>query len=222
MLFDLQGKRRRVVQGTYLTLAILMAGGLVFFGIGGEVQGGLADIFSGGGGSDVDSAIEERVERTEEQLARRPNDPRLLAELMRDRYQLAFARTPDDQVGFSEEARGDLRAAARAWERYRELEGVTPEATLATIALQIYDVGALNRPKRAQDAATIIAESENTTLAYLRLAQYATLAGDTRTADLAGDKAVELAPSDEREDVRRELEEITSPPAAAGGQAGGG
>ena len=34
MLFDLKGKRRRVVQGVYLTLAVLMAGGLVFFGIG--------------------------------------------------------------------------------------------------------------------------------------------------------------------------------------------
>ena len=37
MLFDLQGKRRRVVQATYLTLALLMGGGLVFFGIGSDV-----------------------------------------------------------------------------------------------------------------------------------------------------------------------------------------
>ena len=33
MLFDLRGRRRRAVQATYLTLAILMGGGLVFFGI---------------------------------------------------------------------------------------------------------------------------------------------------------------------------------------------
>ena len=31
MLFDLRGKRRRVVQGVYLTLAVLLAGGLVFY-----------------------------------------------------------------------------------------------------------------------------------------------------------------------------------------------
>ncbi|MEJ7716265.1 MAG: twin-arginine translocase subunit TatC [Thermoleophilaceae bacterium] len=51
MLFDLQGKRRRVVQGTYLMLAVLMGGGLAIFGIGSDVQGGLADAFKGGGGT---------------------------------------------------------------------------------------------------------------------------------------------------------------------------
>src|ERR671914_482748 len=64
MLFDLQGKRRRVVQATYLTLAVLMGGGLVLFGIGGDVSGGLFDAFSdrqGGGGSNT--LAEDRIER---------------------------------------------------------------------------------------------------------------------------------------------------------------
>ena len=34
MLFDLRGRRRRAVQGTYLMLAVLMGGGLVLFGVG--------------------------------------------------------------------------------------------------------------------------------------------------------------------------------------------
>ena len=41
MLFDLKGKRRRAVQGTYLMLAILMGAGLVLFGIGSSTNGGL-------------------------------------------------------------------------------------------------------------------------------------------------------------------------------------
>jgi len=45
VLFDLKGRRRRVVQATYLLLAILMGGGLVLFGIGGDVSGGLFDAF---------------------------------------------------------------------------------------------------------------------------------------------------------------------------------
>ena len=45
MLFDLRGRRRRAVQGTYLMLALLMGGGLVLFGIGGSVSGGLLDAF---------------------------------------------------------------------------------------------------------------------------------------------------------------------------------
>ena len=44
MLFDLRGRgRRRTVQVIYLSLAILMGGGLVLFGIGGATSGGLID-----------------------------------------------------------------------------------------------------------------------------------------------------------------------------------
>ncbi len=57
MLFDLRGRgRRRTVQVIYLSLAILMGGGLVLFGIGGATPGGLVDAVSGngsGGGSDI-------------------------------------------------------------------------------------------------------------------------------------------------------------------------
>ena len=35
MLFDLKGKRKRLVQVVYLGLAILFGGGLVLFGVGG-------------------------------------------------------------------------------------------------------------------------------------------------------------------------------------------
>src|ERR687890_339893 len=44
MLFDLRGAgRRTTVKVVYLTLAVLMGGGLVLFGIGGDVSGGLVD-----------------------------------------------------------------------------------------------------------------------------------------------------------------------------------
>ena len=48
MLFDLKGRRRRVVQVTYIGLAILMGGGLVLSGIGSDASGGLLDAFVGG------------------------------------------------------------------------------------------------------------------------------------------------------------------------------
>ena len=49
MLFDLQGPRKTFVKVIYLGLAILMAGGLVLFGIGSNnAPGGLADVFGGG------------------------------------------------------------------------------------------------------------------------------------------------------------------------------
>ena len=51
MLFDLKGKRKRLIQVAYVILAILFGGGLVLFGVGGNVRGGLLDAFSGSGGT---------------------------------------------------------------------------------------------------------------------------------------------------------------------------
>ena len=60
MLFDLRGAgRRRVVKVVYVTLAFLMGGGLVLFGIGGDVSGGLVDAITerSGSGDDGDEAL---------------------------------------------------------------------------------------------------------------------------------------------------------------------
>ena len=91
MLFDLRGRRRRAVQATYLTLAVLMGGGLVFFGIGGDVSGGLIDAFGGrdGGGQDANSQLEERIDRQQERLKASPQNAAILAELVRLNYQVA-------------------------------------------------------------------------------------------------------------------------------------
>ena len=64
MLFDLRGRgRRRTVQVIYLSLAILMGGGLVLFGIGGATSGGLFDAIGGSGGSSTstDTVFKERL-----------------------------------------------------------------------------------------------------------------------------------------------------------------
>ena len=208
MLFDLRGRRRRVVQATYLTLAILMGGGLVLFGVGSDVQGGLADIFKGeGGGDQGNETIQKRVDKTEERLARDPDNPVLLKELVRDNYSLATSQAPSGSTGFPKDARDELQASGAAWQRYLKAEKGEPDSSLAGVALQVYDVTALNQPKRAQEAAAIVAKAENDTPAYLRLVQYATLAGDKRTADLAGQKAVDLAPKGQKKAVKEQLKQ---------------
>ena len=60
----------------------------------------------------------------------------------------------------------------------------------------------------------IVAERQNTFEAYLALVQRAVAAGDTRTADLAGQKAVDLAPQDLRKQVEKQVEQLKKPPAA--------
>ena len=141
MLFDLQGKRRRVVQATYLTLAVLMGGGLVLFGIGGDVSGRpLRRLRASDGGGSGNSAIEKRIERNEERAAAptRAARPRC-KELVRDYYQLATAPDLRARHGFPDEAKDELRKAAANWQRYLELEPEKPDASLATVALQVYD-----------------------------------------------------------------------------------
>jgi hypothetical protein len=222
MLFDLQGKRRRVVQATYLTLAILMGGGLVLFGVGSDVSGGVFDIFSSddGGGGNGNGAIEKRIESDNARLKRNPRDEAALRDLVRANYQLAGSQGSPSRAGFPPEAKPALNAAARAWERYLELEPKKLDASLATVALQVYDPTALNRPKEAERAARIVAEEDPSPQAYLRLVQYAALAGDTRTADLAGDKVIELVPKSQRKEAEAAVKQAKTPQ-QQGGSGGG-
>jgi hypothetical protein len=216
MLFDLRGRRRRAVQVTYLTLAVLMGGGLVLFGIGGDVSGGLFDAISGKGSSDGDiaPAVEKRIDRNEKRLRTDPQNTALLKELVRDEFQLATAQTQQGAQGFPKEARDELQKAGSYWQRYLDAEKGEPDANLARYALQIYDPTALNKPKDAQRAATIVAEDQNDAASYLNVVQYAALAGDKRTADLAAKKAVDLAPKSQRKAVKQQAELFKNPQSA--------
>src|SRR3954469_25202004 len=105
MLFDLRGKRRRAVQATYLTLALLMGGGLVLFGIGGDVSGGLLDAFKGGGGPSGDSALQSRIDKQEERLQTNPRNEVVLQPLVRDYYSLATSQRESGSTGFPPDAK---------------------------------------------------------------------------------------------------------------------
>jgi hypothetical protein len=212
MLFDLRGRRRRAVQVTYLLLALLMGGGLVFFGVGSDVSGGLFDVFgdrssSGGNGN---QAAEKRVERLEKQVAVNPNDTTALQALVRDYYGLATTQQESGAAAFPDEAKDELRKAGAAWQRYVSTVEGKPSSETATYALRVYEPNALNRPKEAQKAAAIIAEAENDSASYLQLVAYASLAGDSRTADLATQKAVDLAPKGQKNAVKQNAEQLKS------------
>ena len=221
MLFDLTGKRRRAVQATYLTLAVLMGGGLVLFGIGGDVQGGIFDAFNGEGGNSGsgNSIVEKRVDSNEKKLKANPQSEALRKSLTRDYYQLATAEA-DANGKFNDDGKENLRKAAVSWQAYLALEPAKADTSLARTALQIYDPTALNRPTQAKDAAQLIAREENDAPSYLNLVQYAALAKDTRTADLAGQKAVDLAPAAQRKQVRAQVKQLKQAQAQQGAQGG--
>jgi hypothetical protein len=222
MLFDLRGRRRRAVQVTYLALAMLMGGGLLLFGIGGGVSGGLLDAFrgGGGGGNSGSELIQNRVEKQEARLRANPQNEALMKSLVRDNYALASSQTQTGSQGFPDEAKDELRTAAKYWQMYLNTHDGKPDPDLAQTALQVYDVGALNQPKDAQKAVAIIADTRNDSAGYLQLVSYAALAGDTRTANLAAIKAVDLAPKAQKKAVKAQAEKLKTPQPAP--QANGG
>ena len=226
MLFDLKGKRRRVVQATYLMLAVLMGGGLVLFGIGGDVQGGLFDAFSDrDANSSNNPIVERRLEAAQKRLRANPNDQGALADLARARFQLAGDDADPNTGLYGPKARPDLRAAAAAWERYLRTSPQRPDPSLARVMLQVYGEFGLNQPAKAAQAADISAQADESSSAFLMLARYASLAKQQRKADLAGKRALALAPDSQRKTVKQQLDAIeaqAAAQAAGAGSPGGG
>jgi hypothetical protein len=154
MLFDLRGAgRRTTIKAVYLMLAILMGGGLVLFGIGGDVSGGLFDAFSDRSGSGSASEdLQERIDQREERLSANPQNEATLKALIRDYHALAGAQLPTGGGPYPEEAKDELRQAGEYWQRYLEVEDGDPDPSLARLAVAIYDQTALNQPEEGAAA----------------------------------------------------------------------
>jgi hypothetical protein len=229
MLFDLQARgRRRVIKVIYLSLAILMGGGLVFFGIGGNVSGGLFDAFREDTGGTDNSALERNVERAEQRVQRNPRDAEGWAALARAEYQLAgIGDNFNQETGqFTEGGKAELRKVERAWDRYLALEPKKPNADVANLMTQAFAPTGLNRPDKAVRAWEIVAESRAPSSGvYAQLAVASYQAGQTRKGDLAADRAVELASKDQKELLEQQLQQAkqqasggaSQPPAATTG-----
>lgn len=206
MLFDLQGKRRRVVQATYLILAILMGGGLVLFGVGsGDVSGGLFDAITGkdsSGTSSNNSIVDKRIKSNEKALKLNPKDTVALASLVRSHYQLATDDADRNTSQFGDKGKAELQKAADAWERYLAAKPKKVDDSLAALMLNAYSEIGLNQPDGAATAAELVAQARPSAVAYLQLTQYAAKAGQTRKAELAGQKAIELAPKSQKKQVK--------------------
>jgi hypothetical protein len=158
MLFDLQGKRRRVVQATYLILAILMGGGLVLFGVGsGDISGGLFDAITGkdsNSSSSSNSAVNNRIKKDLAALKVNPQNQTALADLVRSHYQLATEDADPNTGAFGTDGKNELAKADTYWKRYVKVSA-KPNDSLASLMLQAYSDQALNKPSDAAGAAEL-------------------------------------------------------------------
>jgi tetratricopeptide (TPR) repeat protein len=208
MLFDLRGRgRRRTVQAIYLSLAILMGGGLVLFGVGGATGGGLLDALKNNSGSTSNSDLfKQRVNRAEHAVRVRPSDAKAWAELTRARYLQAGTGFNQTQGTFTDSGKAQLRSAEQAWDKYLTLTK-KPDDTIASLMVQAFGPAGLNEPDKAVSAMEIVVDSRQATAPlYVQLAALAYQAGQTRKAELASKKAVEIAPKDDKEQIKAQLQ----------------
>jgi len=211
MLFDLRGRgRRRTVQAVYLTLAVLLGGGLILFGIGGDTQGGLVDAFTGDNKDNSGGIYAERVEAAEKRVQANRQDAAGWAALAKAQYQRVSAEEYDQNVGgFTEQGR-------RSWNEYLKRNPQRPDDTLAIQMVQVLGPGGLEDYPAAVRAMEIVTEQRDpATGLYQQLAALAYAAGQNRKGDLAADRAVELAPKEDRASIEQNLEAAKSQAAQA-------
>jgi tetratricopeptide (TPR) repeat protein len=211
MLFDLRGRgRRRTVQVIYLSLAILMGGGLVLFGIGGATSGGLIDAIQGNSGTTSGTdTFQKRVDALEKRTQTNPQDKAAWAQLAGLRFQLAGSGENFDQTTGAYTAKGKaiLRQASAAWQRHLSLAGEKPDRTVANQMVQAYGVTGLRNYAEAVKALEFVIDATpNATFQqYAQLAVLAHGAKQTRKATLSADKAVSLAPKDQRKTLQTQI-----------------
>jgi len=134
MLFDLRGRRKRVIQVIYVLLAIIMAASLVVIGLPGGVNpfGN-----TNSANQDVAEANVERAENLQQKLKTQPNNENAAVELIRARFsagQSLYETNPDTgQTTITDEATEQFQLAADAWTRYLKVTNNQPDPEVAQL-----------------------------------------------------------------------------------------
>jgi hypothetical protein len=215
VLFDLRGKRKRVVQVSYVLLAAIFLLGFVGFGIGGggNSAGGIFDAIGLGGdgsGGSLSGQFDDQIDNANEQLAKNPNDTAALLKLSKYEYYKAKQGVTQDQatgaISISEDAHTELGKSVDAWEKYLKVNKGKPNPTVAAQIVQAYYF--LSDAGGAAEAQRIVASNQPSSGSYGQLAFYLYFAGNISEGDQAASKAESEAPKSQRSQVKQQLEQI--------------
>jgi hypothetical protein len=207
MLFDLQSRGRRgMVKVIYGFLAILIGGGLVFFGIGGSGSGLLnsKDNNGGTGGVSIDKQA-QKAELAAQKPAPGSTDSQQAAAwaaAARLRFQAGSSGFNTSTGSYTQQGLDQLKLAGGDWNRYIVLENGTVDTTLAKLMAQAYSPSALNQPKDSAKAWQYVVLAEPTWPNYSQLALTAYLASQNTLGDQAAAKAVSGAPASQRKTLQ--------------------
>ena len=214
MLFDLRsGKRRRVVQVVFGGMAVLFAVSFLFFGIGSDASGGLADLFGFGTNSQNtgNPQFDEEIDDAEAAVAENPKDEKALLRLAEVRYQAGQVQLEADpdtgQPIVTDDARANLEASLDAWEDYLALKPKEPDAGVAALAAQAYVQ--LEDAAGAAKAQEIVAEDNPSGGTYGNLAFYRYASGDIEGGDEAAKLAVEHSEPAQADQIRKQLAQLS-------------
>lgn len=206
MLFDLQGKRKRLIQVIYALLALLMGGGLVLLGIGGEVSGGLLDAFTNRQGAQTGDLVKE-AERLQERAEEAPRNEQVLTRLVRARYTAGNALYEVDENGqpvLTPEAGEQFELAADTWRQYVETNPKPVDANVAQLvgnALFALAQGATDgasarlNAAAAADAQQYFAKERPSVGSLSTLAIYSYFGNEFERGDAAVEKLLKLSPN---------------------------
>lgn len=213
MLFDTQSpSRRRFVQVTFAFLALLMGGGLIFFGIGGATNGGgLFDAFSSNSEINVDDTAKKNAEAAEKVLAANPKDEAAAAKLAKARVLIATQSAFDANGQVVEDGGQELVTAAdNAWTKYLALGPAKPDASAGIQFSSFYAYpGVAKYDKAARALEAVLVSRKPSSGLYAQLAIYALASGNDDKYKEARAKALSLATSKERRDgIAAQLDEV--------------
>jgi hypothetical protein len=223
MLFDLQSTRRRrtTVKIVYAFLALLMAGGLVFLGVGtGNGNGGIANIAdnngsASGGNSSANSLVNTELASAAKQIKAAPDAPASWAAELNARYDDAVSGNNLDSTTlvFSAAGKAQMALALAAWEKYDKLKsGALSEEATAEGARAALAVGNFTQATVAWQGFIAAVPSSSTGYTCLALNAYA--AKNTTLGSEAAAKAVALTPKLDQLQAKQALAAAKTPATA--------
>jgi len=222
MLFDIRGKRKRVIQVIYTFLALLLGVGLVGLGIGGSANGGIFDALGIGSNSSGtgDSQFESEIDDANSTLESNPDDVKALLALARYSYLSGQQSLEVDDQGnqtLNDESISKFEDATSAWEQYLEANKGKPDDSVAGLVLQAYSnlafiqsdpVLVTRTLEGGLEAAQIVAEARPSPNAWLQAATFAYLSGDTKAGEEAGKQALKEANEADQAAVKAQLKQV--------------
>jgi hypothetical protein len=226
MLFDLRSPhRRRVIKIVYVFLAVLIGVGLIGFGVGtGTSLNPFSSAGGGGGTANGEQVYINALANAEKKANASPGNPALWAKAGNAAY--ALATLPSNfsaGVGYTSNGHAALAKLKQAWTSYLALAPAKPDAAFAVEVVNAFGAPPPNGSgigdyKTAESAQEVVTASQPTLYTqYEFLAYYAYLAHEISRGDLAGAKAIALAPKSSVKQVRSTLASLR---AAATGTTG--